>query len=243
MDVVTFSAHPPRRRTIVPPPPEQIPPIEMLREMGEQVSATHRMIGQHVGVQARIEESLATFQKFVAARFLDLNDAIKRVDKRTAALDGDVNDLRGRLDRLHEKVHAEFPEHAQRLTELERTRYQRPGSHVSMNEAVQRVNNSIVPGSTTKQDLGTQMDGTGSFKVQGDVLDKMLAERDAAKIVAESLEAKLVGKRRREAVVTAVAIAATLGFLSLFLWMLMNAAAMREHSREQGPATTTAPAR
>jgi hypothetical protein len=240
------------------PPPDQLPTYEMLRLMGEHVSETHRLVGEQVHSAARLQEALDTFQRFTAARFIDLNEAIKRVDTKVGSLDDEVTELRERFEKLHQTVHSTLPEHAERLTELERSRYQRPGSSVTLTEAVERVNNSIIPGATRKEDLGTELP-TGSFKVSPEQLDKLIAERDSAKLAqaaavkkliedqknAEELlgaqEAKRIGQKRKESVITAVAIAATLAFLSLFLWMLLHAAADRAATEHVQP-TLTAPA-
>ena len=193
----------------------QLPPSEMLTAIHEQVSESHKMIRESVAQGTRMEATQALHTR----RLVALNDAMGRVETKVATLDLDVISLKS--DVL--EIRGEQAEHNDRLVELERARYQRPVSRVSIHEAVEKISTSIVPGKTTKEDLGTELD-TGSWKVRPDVLDKLLAERDAAKLAQQYTEDRQASKRLREHIVTAVAITAVLAFLGLLAGVLIRAA-------------------
>lgn len=196
-------------------PLHNLPPQEMLRAIHTQVSQIAARTEEQAKLGARVEATLLAHTN----RFLELNKALGEVGGKVVRLDVRMAQLEGRVDSLH----ADRAEHAERLEELERTRYQRPTPRVSLVDAAERVTQSIAPGKTTKADLGTELE-TGSFKVRPEVLDKLLAERDAAKIVAESLEEKANRKKRLEAVRTAVTIVLALAVIGLVFRVLISQA-------------------
>jgi hypothetical protein len=188
------------------PEKNQIPPSEMLSAIHAQVG----QIGQRSEEQARLGGRVEATLRSHTQRFVDLNEAVGRIEGKVVKLDLEVAGLKEDLA----QAKSDIADHHDRIVEIERTRYQRPTPRVSLVDAAERVSNSIVPGRQSKADLGILTD-TGSFRVQPDVLDKLLAERDAAKILAEDKEAKLARKKLKESVLTAVCIALTLAFLTL----------------------------